>query len=79
MQLGVCESYRNLVSDHGLQLTFHFTVRFVYKTCGWGKKLTYRVPGEKYAPDSKLIVFDLRQAYEIHQGRMKEAEHISGA
>ena len=53
-------------------------VRFVYKTCGWGKKLTYRVPGEKFAPDSGLVVFDLRKAYEIHQGRMKEAEHISG-
>ena len=53
-------------------------VRFVYKTCGWQKKLTYRVPGEKYAPDSHLVYFDMRQAYEIHQGRMKEAEHISG-
>lgn len=54
-------------------------VRFVYKTCGWQKKLTYRVPGEKFAPDSHLVYFDMRQAYEIHQGRMKEAEHISGA
>ncbi len=53
-------------------------VRFVYKTCGWQKKLTYRVPGEKYAPDSHLVYFDMRQAYEIHQGRMKEAEHITG-
>ena len=49
-------------------------VRFVYKSCGWGKKLTYRVPGEKFDPDNHLVVFDLRQAYEIHQGRMKEAE-----
>ena len=45
-------------------------MRFVYKTCGWQKKLTYRVPGEKYAPDSHLVYFDMRQAYEIHQGRM---------
>ena len=45
-------------------------VRFVYKTCGWEKRLTYRVAGEKYAPDSNLVLFDLRQAYEIHQGRM---------
>ena len=48
-------------------------------SCGWQKKLTYRVPGEKFAPDSHLVYFDMRQAYEIHQGRMKEAEHISGA
>ena len=54
-------------------------VRFVYKTCGWQKKLTYRIPGEKYAPDSGLVVFDLRKAYEIHEGRMKEAEQITDA
>lgn len=49
-------------------------VRFVYRTCCWKKKLTYRIAGEKYAPDSKLICFDLRKAFEIHEGRMKEAE-----
>ncbi len=46
-------------------------VRFIYKTCGWEKQLTYRVPGERYAPDSGLVLFDLTQAYEIHEGRMK--------
>ena len=45
-------------------------VRFIYKKCGWEKKLTYRIPGEKYAPDSRLVVFDMRQAYEIHERRM---------
>lgn len=45
-------------------------VRFVYKCCGWEKRLTYRVPGEKFAPDSRLVVFDMRQAYEIHERRM---------
>ena len=54
-------------------------VRFVYKTCGWRKKLTYRIAGVKYAPDSRLVFFDLRKAYEIHEGRMKEAERRSGA
>ena len=49
-------------------------VRFVYRTCGWKKKLTYRIAGEKYAPDRRLVVFDLRRAFEIHEGRMKEAE-----
>lgn len=47
-------------------------VRFIYKKCSWEKKLTYRIPGKKYAPDNGLVVFDLRKAYEIHEGRMKE-------
>ena len=54
-------------------------VRFVYKTCGWRKKLTYRIAGEKYAPDSRLVVFNLRKAYEIHEWRMKEAEQKTDA
>ena len=54
-------------------------MRFIYKKCGWQKKLTYRIPGEKYAPNSGLMVFDLRKAYEIHEGRMKETECITGA
>lgn len=45
-------------------------VRFVYKTCGWQKKMTYRIAGEKFAPDSGMVVFNLRKAYEIHEGRM---------
>ena len=49
-------------------------VRFVYETCGWKKKLTYRIAGEKYAPDSRLVVFDLRKAFEIHEWRMREAK-----
>ena len=54
-------------------------VRFIYKQCGWQKKLTYRIPGVKYAQDSGLVVFDLRKAYEIHEERMKEPERRSGA
>ena len=49
-------------------------VRFVYETCGWKKKLTYRIAGEKYAPDSRLVVFDLRKAFEIHEWRMREVK-----
>ena len=49
-------------------------VRFVYRTCGWKKKLTYRIPGERLAPDSHTVYFDLRQALEVHEGRVKEAE-----
>ncbi|MBR0392582.1 MAG: hypothetical protein IJK38_09700 [Oscillospiraceae bacterium] len=46
-------------------------VRFVYRSCGWQKKLTYRIAG---TVDGKRVYFDLRTAYEIHEGRMKEAE-----
>ena len=46
-------------------------VRFVYRSCGWQKNLTYRIAG---TVDGKLVYFDLRTAYEIHEGRMKEAE-----
>lgn len=45
-------------------------VRFVYQSCGWKKKLTYRIAGERYG---RLVCFDLRRAYEIHEGRMKGA------
>lgn len=51
-------------------------VRFVFQTCGWQKKLTYRIPGEVYSPDSHLVYFDLQKAYEIHEGRMKEAAEL---
>lgn len=40
-------------------------VRFVFRTCGWQKKLTYRVPGEKLTPDSHTVYFDLRRAMEV--------------
>lgn len=46
-------------------------VRFVYKSCGWQKKLTYRAAG---AVDGSIIYFDLQKVYEIHEGRAKEAE-----
>ena len=49
-------------------------VRFVYQTCEWKKRLTYRIPGEKYAPDSHTVFFDLSRAMEVHEGRLKEAE-----
>lgn len=49
-------------------------VRFVYQTCGWGKKLTYRIPGIRYSADNRLVYFDLRQALEVHEGRVKEVK-----
>jgi len=54
-------------------------VRFIYKKCGWQKRLTYRIPGDKYALDSRLVVFDLRKVYEIYEGRVKVTEQITRA
>ncbi len=47
-------------------------VRFVFQSCGWTKKLTYRVPGMREAPDGHTVYFDLRQALEVHEGRVKK-------
>ncbi len=47
-------------------------VRFVYQSCEWTKKLTYRVPGVRETPDSHTVYFDLRQALEVHEGRVKQ-------
>lgn len=51
-------------------------VRFVYQSCGWQKKLTYRIPGERYAPDSHTVYFDLRKALEVHEGRVTPAAGV---
>ena len=45
-------------------------IRYVYQICGWDKKLSYRVPGEVYDSDSRLVHFDLQKAYELHEGRL---------
>ena len=49
-------------------------VRFVFQSCGWAKKLTYRVPGVRKAPDSHTVYFDLQQALEVHEGRTRVAQ-----
>ena len=36
-------------------------VRFIYQTCGWDMKSTYRIKGIP-APDHRMIVFDLTAA-----------------
>lgn len=54
-------------------------VRFIFRTCGWNKKLTYRIPGTQYAPDSHLVYFDLRKALEVHEGRTKAAGYDNSA
>lgn len=48
-------------------------VRFVYSTCDWNRKVTYRIPGEVY-PAERLVNFNLVGALELHEGRLKEPE-----
>ncbi len=48
-------------------------VRYIYRTCGWNTRLSYRIEGAA-VPDQRLVAFDLTRAYEIHEGRLKEAE-----
>lgn len=48
-------------------------VRFIFQTCGWDRRLTYRVPG-KYVPGERLVNFVLADALELHQGRLLEPD-----
>ena len=48
-------------------------VRFVYQTCEWKEKLTYRVPGVGFSED-KAVQFNLKEAYEIHESRVVKAD-----
>ena len=61
---------RDLTREH-YDLKSKDLVRFVFRTCGWKRELTYRIAGTPYSPESHLVYFDLRQAFEIHEGRMK--------
>ena len=63
----------NIKYDHH-DLKSKDLVRFVYQTCGWKKKLTYRIPGEQITTDSHTVYFDLRKALEVREGRVWEAE-----
>ena len=47
-------------------------VRFVYQSCGWQEKITYRVAGVAF-PEDQAVQFDLAAAYEIHEGRVRES------
>lgn len=48
-------------------------VRYIYQTCGWNTRLSYRIAGTE-VPDQHLVAFDLTGALEIHEGRLKEVE-----
>ena len=47
-------------------------VRFVYQSCGWQEKITYRAAGVAF-PEDQAVQFDLAAAYEIHEGRVRES------
>ena len=70
--IGAAVSKSNLSRDH-YDIKSKDLVRFVFQSCGWKKKLTYRVPGVRLAPDIHKVYFDLRQALEVHEGRTKPA------
>ena len=61
----------------GLKRSDHFNiksmklVRYIYRTCGWSTRLSYRIQGVA-VPDQRLIAFDLTSALEIHEGRLRE-------
>ena len=46
-------------------------VRFIYRGCGWKEKVTYRVEG-KLDSAKKRVEFDLSEAFEIVEGRLKK-------
>lgn len=50
-------------------------VRFVYQTCGWKEGASYRVRGDIYSSDSRVIYFDLKNAQEIRDRKAVETNN----
>lgn len=44
-------------------------VRFIYQTCGWDMKSTYRIRGIA-VPERSMVVFDLTTAYRVQEGHL---------
>lgn len=44
-------------------------VRFIYQTCGWDVKSTYRIRGIA-VPERSMVVFDLTTAYRVQEGHL---------
>lgn len=63
-RLGRLEQYHFAVKTIDL-------VRFVYQSCRWKERITYRVAGIPF-PEDKAVQFDLARAFEIHEGRVRE-------
>lgn len=62
-----------ITSRDYIEITSVALVRFVYRTCGWKEKYTYRIPGIAYQ-EQRLVSFDLLKALEIHEGKLMEAK-----
>ena len=45
-------------------------VRFVFKTCKWDKRRTYRIAGKVYHPAGNMVYFDLDTAFLVLEGRL---------
>ena len=46
-------------------------VRFIYHTCRWKEKVTYRIAGVSF-PEDQAVQFDLESACEIHEWRVRK-------
>ncbi|MCR5601279.1 MAG: hypothetical protein K6G33_11135 [Ruminococcus sp.] len=46
-------------------------VKFIFQTCGWDKKYTYRIKGIAM-PEHRMIVFDLTTAQKVAEFRRSE-------
>lgn len=56
-------------SHDGYELKSMDMVRFIYQTCGWDKKFTYRIKGIA-VPNRSMVVFDLTAALRVQEGRL---------
>ena len=52
-------------------------VRFVYQTCGWKEKRSYRIQG-RVEPEKQLVRFDLKSGLQIYQGRLMSCQICEG-
>ena len=50
-------------------------VRFIYQTCNWDIKMTYRIKGIA-VPEQKMVVFDLNEALKVREGRLIEGKSL---
>ena len=48
-------------------------LRYIFKTCAWNPKYAHRAEGVYY-PEHNLVEFDLENAWELHENRMKVSE-----
>ena len=53
-------------------------VRFIYRACNWNRDLTYRIPGAAI-PEVRMVTFDLKEALELHEWRLKERQTFGEA